>query len=95
MSSFKNIGSVITPFSCLLTLSTSIACSAIVIFLWIIPIPPSLAIAIAILDSVTVSILALINGIFNDIFFVNLVFKLTSLGKISDLFGTNNTSSNV
>ena len=95
LSSFKNIGSVITPFSCLLTLSTSIACSSIVMFLWIIPIPPSLAIAIAILDSVTVYILALINGIFNDIFFVNLVFKLTSLGKISDLFGTNNTSSNV
>ncbi len=39
--------------------------------------------------------LALNPSCLNDIFFVNLVFKLTSLGKISDLFGTNNTSSNV
>ena len=94
-SSDKNIGSVITPFSCLFTLSTSLAWASIVMFLWIIPIPPSLAIAIAILDSVTVSILALINGIFNWIFLVNWVFKETSLGRTSDLFGTSNTSSNV
>jgi len=94
-SSFKNIGSVITPFSCLLTLSTSFAWSSIVMFLCIIPIPPSLAIAIAILDSVTVSILALISGMFSVIVFVNWVFNETWFGKTSDLFGTSNTSSNV
>ena len=50
------------------TLSTSSACASMDIFLWIIPIPPCLAIAIAILCSVTVSIPALISGMFSLIF---------------------------
>ena len=88
-------GSVITPCSLLFTLSTSIACASIDMFLWIIPIPPSLAIDIAILASVTVSIPALITGMFSFIFFVNCVFKSTCPGRISDFCGTNRTSSNV
>ncbi len=55
-------GSVITPFSERLTLSTSSACASMDIFLWIMPIPPCRAMAIAILCSVTVSIPALIMG---------------------------------
>lgn len=59
------------------------------------PIPPSLAIAIAILDSVTVSIAADKIGMFNSKFFVSLVLSTTLLGTTSDFFGTNKTSSNV
>ena len=70
-------GSVITPFSERFTLSTSSACASIDIFLWMIPIPPWRAIAIAILCSVTVSIPALIIGIFNTIFFVRCVDRST------------------
>ena len=58
-------GSIITPCSLLFTLSTSVACCSIVIFLCIIPMPPSRAIVIAMEDSVTVSIAALISGMFN------------------------------
>ena len=63
-------GSVITPFSERFTLSTSSACASIDMFLWMIPIPPCLAMAIAILCSVTVSIPALIIGMFSLIVFV-------------------------
>ena len=59
------------------------------------PIPPSCAIAIAILLSVTVSIAAEIIGIFIEIFFENFVLIETSLGKISEKFGTSRTSSYV
>ena len=48
------------------------------------PIPPSCAIAIANLDSVTVSIAADITGIFSDIFLVNLVEVFTVCGKTSE-----------
>ena len=57
--------------------------------------PPCLANAIAISDSVTVSIAALITGIFKVIFFVRLVEQSTSFGRTDDLLGTNKTSSNV
>ena len=57
--------------------------------------PPCLANAIAISDSVTVSIAALITGIFKIIFFVRLVEQSTSLGRTDDLLGTNKTSSKV
>ena len=52
----KKNGSMITPLSERFTLLTSSACCSIVIFLWITPKPPWRAIAIAIEDSVTVSI---------------------------------------
>ena len=88
-------GSVITPFSERFTLSTSSACSSIDMFLCIIPIPPCLAIAIAMRCSVTVSMLALISGIFNWILFVNRVRVSTSFAITSENAGTNKTSSNV
>jgi hypothetical protein len=47
---------------------------------WRIPMPPSRAIAIAIPDSVTVSIAALASGIFSSILRENLVEVLTSDG---------------
>ncbi len=77
-------GSVITPFSERFTLSTSSACAATDMFLWIIPIPPCLAIAIAIFDSVTVSIAALIIGMFSSIFFVKCVFRSIRFGVTSE-----------
>ena len=73
----KKNGSVITPFSERFTLSTSSACSSIDIFLWMIPIPPCLAIAMAIRCSVTVSIPALIIGMFSFTFFVSQVDNST------------------
>mgnify|MGYP007102008791 CR=1 FL=1 len=91
----KKKGSEMTPFSERFTLSTSSACSSIDIFLCITPIPPCLAIAIAILCSVTVSIPELIRGICNWIFLVSCVLRSTSFGITSEYAGTNNTSSNV
>ena len=77
-------GLVITPFSLRLTLSTSAACCSIVIFLWIIPIPPSRAIAIAIADSVTVSIAELISGMFSVMSLAKVVWRSASFGVKSD-----------
>ena len=57
------IGSAIIPLSDRLTLSTSEACSSIVRFLWITPIPPSRARAMARRVSVTVSMAAESSGI--------------------------------
>ena len=94
-SGLSENGSVITPFSDLLTLSTSSACSSIDIFLWMIPIPPCLAIAIAILCSVTVSIPALISGMLSLIVFVNLVETSIELGTTLAYAGISSTSSNV
>jgi hypothetical protein len=59
------------------------------------PIPPSRAIAIAILLSVTVSIAAEIIGILRGMFLLNLDLIETSLGKVSEYAGTNSTSSYV
>ncbi len=52
------IGSVITPDSYFLTARTSAAWRSAVMFLWMMPMPPSCASAMASLDSVTVSIAA-------------------------------------
>ena len=59
------------------------------------PIPPASAKAIAILDSVTVSIAAEIKGIFKRMLRVNFVSVLASLGRKSLYLGRSNTSSNV
>ena len=88
-------GSVITPFSERFTLSTSSACAWMDMFLWMIPIPPCRAMAIAMRCSVTVSIAALIIGIFKTIFFVRCVVNSIILGVTSEYCGTNNTSSKV
>ena len=56
------IGLTIMPLSDRLTRSTSDACSSIERFLWMTPMPPCCAIAMARRDSVTVSIAALSSG---------------------------------
>ena len=91
----KENGSVMTPFSERFTLSTSSACSSIDMFLWMTPIPPCLDMAIAIRCSVTVSIPALMSGMFSLIFAVSCVVKLTMFGVTSENAGTSSTSSKV
>jgi len=89
------IGSTIIPLSDFLTLSTSIACLSILMFRWMIPIPPSCAKQIAVPDSVTVSIAALRMGIFNLMLLVSIVEVSTSRGRMSDSAGTISRSSKV
>jgi hypothetical protein len=60
-----------------------------------IPIPPSWAIQIAVLDSVTVSMAALTKGIFSRIPLVNWVLISTSFGNTEEKRGTRETSSKV
>jgi hypothetical protein len=57
--------------------------------------PPSRAIAIANVASVTVSIAAEIIGIFNEISLVSFVLIFTSRGSTCENAGSNSTSSNV
>jgi len=57
--------------------------------------PPSLAMAMAMRDSVTVSIPALTKGMFNLMFLENRVVMSTSEGRTSEASGTNKTSSKV
>src|SRR6187397_1267614 len=59
------------------------------------PIPPALAIAIAMSDSVTVSIAAEAKGTLSAIPRVNREFVVTSLGWTSECRGVSSTSSNV
>ena len=54
------IGSTIIPDSDFLTFCTSMACSSMDMFLWIMPMPPSRAMVMAVRCSVTVSMAALI-----------------------------------
>jgi hypothetical protein len=53
-------------------------------FLWMMPTPPSLAILMAVSDSVTVSIAALVSGMRIEIPFVSKVSTLVSWGKTSE-----------
>ena len=82
--SWSVIGSTIIPLSERLTFLTSFACSAMDIFLWIKPIPPSWAIATAMAYSVTVSMAAETSGILSEIVLVSCVFVFVSLGRISE-----------
>ena len=78
------------------TFRTWFTCSFIVKKRWIIPMPPCRAIVTAILDSVTVSMLALIRGMFNVMFLDNLVDRsVCERLEISENLGTRRTSSNV
>ncbi len=88
-------GSVTMPLSCFLTFCTSPACWAMVRFLWMKPSPPSCAMAMAVLDSVTVSIAAETRGIFSSIWRVNRDAVRTSRGRTSLAAGRSSTSSNV
>ena len=58
------MGFTIIPLSDLFTRSTSSDWASTDMFLWMIPIPPCCAIAMAILESVTVSMAALRRGMF-------------------------------
>ncbi len=59
------------------------------------PMPPCCAMAMASLDSVTVSIAALTRGTFSRIFRVNQEVTSTLLGSTVECRGTSSTSSNV
>ena len=88
-------GLTITPFSERFTLSTSSTCCSMVMFLWIIPIPPSLAIAIAMRLSVTVSIAEVMIGVLSVMFLVSCVLRSIMFGVTSLFAGMSSTSSNV
>src|SRR5438105_733221 len=85
----------IMPLSDFLTLSTSAAWSAGESTRWMIPIPPSRAIAMASRASVTVSMAALTMGMLIVMRRVNRVRVSVSAGKTEDFAGTNATSSKV
>ena len=89
------IGLTIMPLSERFTLSTSSAWASMVRFLWMTPRPPCWASAMAIRESVTVSIAALRSGMFRGIFRVSRVEMSTSEGMTSLLSGCRSTSSNV
>ncbi len=89
------IGSRMMPLSNFFTERTSRACCSIVMFLCTMPMPPSCAIATARRASVTVSIAADINGMFNVIVRVRRVLRSTSEGRTWDRAGSSKTSSKV
>ena len=74
------IGLTIMPLSDRLTRSTSEACSSTDRFLWMMPMPPCCAIAIASRDSVTVSIAALSSGTLRRMLRVTHEVTSTALG---------------
>ena len=88
-------GSMIMPLSERLTLSTCSACAAIAMFLWMTPIPPSRAMAIAIAASVTVSIAEDISGMLSLMLRVSIVVRSASRGSTDEALGTSRTSSKV
>ena len=89
------IGLVIIPDSERFTRSTSAAWSVMERLRWMTPIPPSRAIAMASLDSVTVSMAADTSGIASEILRVSRLSVEASAGRISEAAGTSSTSSNV
>ena len=78
------IGLTIIPLSDRFTRSTSDACWTTSRFLWMMPMPPSWAIAIAIGASVTVSIAALTSGRLSAILRVRRVEMSTALGSVAE-----------
>ena len=88
-------GLVMTPFSLRLTMSTCSAWAPMDIFLWMMPMPPSRARAMAMRTSVTVSMAALITGMFRRIFRVSWVCRSMSAGRTLLSAGTSSTSSKV
>ena len=89
------IGLTIIPLSERFTRSTSVACSSTDRFLWMTPMPPCCAIAMASSDSVTVSMAALASGTFSGMFRVNFVVTSTWVGTTCECCGTSSTSSKV
>ncbi len=88
-------GLTIIPLSERLTRSTSEACSSIDRFLWMTPIAPCCAIAMASSDSVTVSIAALASGTLSRMLRENRVDTSTCVGSTCECCGTSSTSSKV
>ena len=78
-----------------LTLATSVACFSGLMFLWMTPIPPASAMAIAMGASVTVSMAAEMKGTSSVMFRVKCVLRSTSFGSTSEYEGTRRTSSKV
>ena len=88
-------GLMTTPVSAFLTLVTSRACSAMVRFLWMMPMPPSRAMQMAVAASVTVSMADDTIGFASRMPGVSCVRTSTSFGTTSLSAGTRRTSSNV
>jgi len=78
------MGSWIITLSALFTRLTWRACSSRGMFLWITPIPPSLAMVMASCSSVTVSMAADRMGMFREMFLENCDLILTCLGRTSE-----------
>ena len=95
MSSFawKQTGEAMSPFKWFFTFATCAAWSSSSRFLWMQPMPPASAIAIAIGASVTVSIAADMNGTFIFVRLVSLVSSEVSSGRKSAYCVTRVTSS--
>ena len=83
------------PDSYFFTRLISAACDSMLIFLWMTPMPPAWAMAMASLCSVTVSIAAETSGMFREIDLVSLVATLVSAGNTAERDGSRSTSSNV
>ena len=88
-------GSLIIPFSERFTLRTSAACASMLMFLWTTPMPPSLARAMAMGASVTVSIAADTIGMLRVMFREKRLLRSTSFGRTSEYDGMRSTSSKV
>ena len=88
-------GSFTMPLSWRFTLATALAWRSAVMFLWIMPMPPSCAIEMASLASVTVSIAAESKGVLRVMLRVSGVWSLTSRGSTWERAGTSKTSSKV
>ena len=84
MSEDTVIGLRTMPDSNFLTIRTSRACCSTVMFLWMMPMPPSCASAIASRASVTVSMAAERIGMLSRISRVSAVLRSTSRGRISE-----------
>ena len=83
------------PASDRFTISTWAACSATGRLRCSTPMPPARAIAMAIRDSVTVSIAELTSGTLSRIFLVSWLEVSAAAGTTSDAAGSSRTSSNV
>ena len=84
MSGPTVIGLRTMPLSNFLTIETCWACCSIVMFLWMMPMPPSCAMAMASRDSVTVSMAADRIGMFSVMSAVRRVLRSTSRGSTSE-----------
>ncbi len=85
----------IMPLMERLTMSTSLHCSAMDMFLWMKPIPPSSARALAMTASVTVSMAADSSGMLSLMVLVRRVEMSVAAGCTADFPGISNTSSKV